>query len=67
MAPGLQEAAASVNEVVQLLQEWETLSREPTPSPDRLIATLKRLADVVERETDNFYKQVIYLCTIHVK
>ena len=55
MAPSFE--SASVGEVTQLLQEWETVAREGV-SGDRLIATLKKLADVVERETDNYFKQV---------
>ena len=56
----------SVGEVTQLLQEWETISRETPLNVERLIGILTKMADVVERETDNFYKQVrIDLC-IHV-
>ena len=54
----------SVGEVTQLLQEWETISRDTPLNVERLIGILTKMADVVERETDNFYKQVrIDLCT----
>ena len=50
---------ASVSEVTQLLQDWEALPRDGTVvEGDQIIAILEKLADIVERETDNFFKQV---------
>ena len=58
MAPN-PESSQSVNEVTQLLQEWESLPRDGLDAEgERIIAILEKLADIVERETDNFFKQV---------
>ncbi|XP_058802431.1 protein mahjong isoform X2 [Phymastichus coffea] len=47
------ESLAEVTDVVQILRQWEDDQSSPTYDP---IPTLTRLAEIIEQETENYYK-----------
>ncbi|OXU21314.1 hypothetical protein TSAR_001940 [Trichomalopsis sarcophagae] len=47
------ESLAEVTDVVQILRQWEEDQNSPTYDP---IPTLQRLAEIIEQETENYFK-----------
>ncbi|KAJ8687973.1 hypothetical protein QAD02_023768 [Eretmocerus hayati] len=47
------ESLAEVTDVVQILRQWEEDQNSPNYDP---IPTLQRLAEIIEQETENYYK-----------
>lgn len=48
------ESLAEVTDVVQILKQWDEDQNSPNYDP---IPTLQRLAEIIEQETENYYKK----------